>query len=353
MAYIKTLWVNKLVETPKTYNFQQNADATVTLIPAEGIVTEAGTPLTAAVMNNIEGGIEEVATSLADSSTQLATGTATAITLAITTLTNLFTKTFIVSADNGGVATTINTKPLYKPNTVIAPNLTSGKAVTVWYNLANDCFFIKASATGDALVGDVLAPKTFSNGDDTDLVGTIASKGSQTYTPSISTQTIASGQYLSGTQTISGDADLIPANIKKGKNLFNVVGTLTTTTTAGENITNRLLESTTGMVYTNNYSLICDFIMGYRGSVRISWKMRTENSSTPVQSDITLNGTEVVGSYHITQSTTVVTYIQDVSYVEGDIIAIRGRTDNTSYACIVSYVYVKINEEAIARGYVY
>ena len=163
---------------------------------------------------------------MADSSTQLATGTATAITLAITTLTDLFTKTFIVSADNGGVATTINGKPLYKPNTTIAPSLTAGKAVTVWYNSTSDCFFIKASATGDALVGDVLAPRTFSNGDDTDLVGTIASKGSQTYTPSTSTQTITAGKYLSGNQTISGDSDLIASNILSGKSIFDVTGTL-------------------------------------------------------------------------------------------------------------------------------
>ena len=165
-----------------------------------------------------------VTSSLADNATQLATGTATAITLAITTLTDLFTKTFIVSADNGAVATTINGKPLYKPNTVISPNLTSGKAVTVWYNLANDCFFIKASATGDALVGDVLAPKTFSNGDDTGLIGAIPSKGAQTYTPTTYNQAISALQYLSGTQTIKGDADLIASNIAEDKNIFNVQG---------------------------------------------------------------------------------------------------------------------------------
>jgi hypothetical protein len=166
---------------------------------------------------------DAVATSLADMSTQLATGTATAITLAITALTDLFTKTFIVSADNGGVATTINTKPLYKPNTVIAPNLTSGKAVTVWYDLASDCFFIKASATGNALVDDVLAEKTFSTEEDTDLVGVMVDRGTIVYMPGNSDQPILSGKH-SGAGYVAGDTDLVASNFKNGVDIFGIIG---------------------------------------------------------------------------------------------------------------------------------
>lgn len=57
MAYIKTLWKNRVVERPKTFNMQNNADGSTTLIPAEGTVVEAGTPVTARNMNNIEDGI--------------------------------------------------------------------------------------------------------------------------------------------------------------------------------------------------------------------------------------------------------------------------------------------------------
>lgn len=38
-------------------------------------------------------------------------------------------------------------------------------------------------------------------------------------------QSIASGQYLSGTQTIKGDANLVAGNIKSGVNIFGVTGT--------------------------------------------------------------------------------------------------------------------------------
>ena len=56
--------------------------------------------------------------------------------------------------------------------------------------------------------------------------GTIASKAAQTYTPGVSDQVIVSGQYLSGNQTIRGDANLIAANILAGVTIFGVTGTL-------------------------------------------------------------------------------------------------------------------------------
>ena len=64
------------------------------------------------------------------------------------------------------------------------------------------------------------------------VTGTIPSKGATTYTPGTTNQTIASGQYLSGTQTIAGDADLKAENIKSGVNLFGVNGTYTNDATA-------------------------------------------------------------------------------------------------------------------------
>lgn len=52
-------------------------------------------------------------------------------------------------------------------------------------------------------------------------------KAAQTYTPGTSDQTISSGRWLTGKQTIKGDADLVAGNIKKGVNIFGVTGTLT------------------------------------------------------------------------------------------------------------------------------
>ena len=44
------------------------------------------------------------------------------------------------------------------------------------------------------------------------------------YTPGTSDQTIASGQYLNGAQTIKGDANLVAGNIKSGVSIFGVSG---------------------------------------------------------------------------------------------------------------------------------
>ena len=60
----------------------------------------------------------------------------------------------------------------------------------------------------------------------TKYTGSISSKSAQTYTPTTSDQTISSGQYLSGAQTIKGDANLTAANIASGVTIFGVTGSL-------------------------------------------------------------------------------------------------------------------------------
>ena len=50
-------------------------------------------------------------------------------------------------------------------------------------------------------------------------------QGAQTITPGTSDQTIAAGTWLTGTQTISGDANLVAGNIKSGTSIFGVTGT--------------------------------------------------------------------------------------------------------------------------------
>lgn len=51
-------------------------------------------------------------------------------------------------------------------------------------------------------------------------------QGAQTITPGKANKTIAPGRYLTGVQTIKGDANLVPENIKKGVSIFGVEGTV-------------------------------------------------------------------------------------------------------------------------------
>ncbi len=64
------------------------------------------------------------------------------------------------------------------------------------------------------------------------LTTSVTTKAAATITPGTSNQTIAAGTYLTGAQTIMGDADLIDTNIKVGANIFNVAGTFTSDATA-------------------------------------------------------------------------------------------------------------------------
>lgn len=125
-------------------------------------------------------------------------------------------------------------------------------------------------------------------------------KAAATITPSTSNQTIAAGTYLTGVQTIAGDADLIATNIKSGVQIFGVTGTYT-----GEGAN---LQSKTGITpSTSSQTITPD--SGYDGlsSVQIN-AMPSGSVSVPnttITANPTLSTTYTSGSgYQITVSKT-------------------------------------------------
>lgn len=58
------------------------------------------------------------------------------------------------------------------------------------------------------------------------VTGTIPDYGATTYIPTTEDQYFEPGSYISGVQTVKGDANLISENIKKGVTIFNVEGIL-------------------------------------------------------------------------------------------------------------------------------
>lgn len=168
------------------------------------------------IVNDIE---DKLNKHIDDSLYQEAGGTATAITLSMLTLKNGYSKTFIATANNNGSATTINGKPLYKPGTTTGPNIKEGKAYTVWYNSVSDCFFLQASAEGDATIAQVLAGSIFSTDDDTGLVGTMPNNGSLDKVLSLNeTFNLPAGYYSGGrvTQNIPNNGAM-NANLNCGQ----------------------------------------------------------------------------------------------------------------------------------------
>lgn len=80
--------------------------------------------------------------------------------------------------------------------------------------------------TGSGTAANVLNGSTFYNTDPkTKITGTMPNNGAVAITPSTIQQAIAVG-YHNGSGVVAGDADLVAANIKKGINIFGVVGVL-------------------------------------------------------------------------------------------------------------------------------
>lgn len=107
-----------------------------------------------------------------------------------------------ISGSNATVSTGTNTLTLTKTVGVI-PSVSAG--------------YVSAGTAGNSLVS---------------LTASVTTKAAATITPGTTNQTITSGTYLTGTQTISGDANLVAANIKQGTQIFGVTGSYTSDATA-------------------------------------------------------------------------------------------------------------------------
>ena len=118
------------------------------------------------------------------------------------------------------------------------------------------------------------------------LTGTMPSKGAQTYTPGTEDQTISSGRYLSGAQTIKGDANLLPENIVSGKSIFGVEGSASTGGTQSFEVSQNLgsIGSQVGFKYTVTYRRSD----GTTDTASVT--LRQFSSNIPASSSISIDG---------------------------------------------------------------
>lgn len=98
-----------------------------------------------------------------------------------------------ISVDASGLITVTNSKTQNVTPTVSAGYVSAGTAGTITVNGSN--------------------------------TSQLPTQGAQTITPTTDDQTIASGKYLTGAQTIKGDSNLVAANIAKDITIFGVTGT--------------------------------------------------------------------------------------------------------------------------------
>jgi hypothetical protein len=227
---------------------------------------------------------------------------------------------FKATADSAAGAVTINVdgkgvKSGKKPDGS-NPTIKNNKVYSWYFDVAGDCFFLVASAEGDAVAGDVLAGKKFSNDDDTGIVGTMPSKvGSATViTPSGSDQAIPQGYYdglitsgkVSGRSVTAGDVAILSNNAE--------------------------VDTAQASVFTK----IKEIRIHASGTIRVKFDLRsTTSSANLVRAKIYVNGI-AVGTERSTTSTGATTYTEDITVNAEDLIQIYKKDYSGSVRALVS-----------------
>lgn len=107
--------------------------------------------------------------------------------------------------------------------TVTAPSTISGTSASVSTGTNTLTLSKTVSVTPNVTTSGYISSGTAGNAS-VSLTASVTTKGAATITPGTSNQEIASGTYLTGKQTISGDANLVSPNIVSGKTIFGVSG---------------------------------------------------------------------------------------------------------------------------------
>lgn len=138
MTYQKTTWVDRQVQYPLTYTFSSAANGGTTLTPNEGTVSQAGTPINASNMNNIENGVAALDTQVTTNTNNI-----TSIQTTLTTKAN--------QSDMDSITSRMTTA-----ESNISNNATNVTNATNSINTINGTLPNKLNKTGDTMLGSLL-----------------------------------------------------------------------------------------------------------------------------------------------------------------------------------------------------
>lgn len=261
MAYNRTVWENREVENPRTYVIETNSDGTVTLVPAEGTVIEAGTPISADPLNNVEEGILALEAALSEVNANYIRrsgyaptgGTGAAYSASLipgpTGYYEGFGITIIPHVTNTTNTTSLNVNGLgavalkdQRGNAYAVGRLLAGKPYS-FRKVGSDFLADSAGGNGTALPAHVLAPYSFTN-DNGEFTGIMP------HITSAADPAIGVGQWSNGdlavypregyrkggagagelkvttAQLQAADPEFRPDRILEGNNIYGVAGSI-------------------------------------------------------------------------------------------------------------------------------
>lgn len=242
-----------------------------------------------------------------------------------------------ITADSGydGLSSVqINAMP---SGAVTAPSSISGTSATVSTGTNTLTLTKSVSVTPNVTTAGYVSSGTAGNAS-VSLTASVTTKAAATITPSTSNQTITSGTYLTGTQTISGDANLVAGNIKSGTTIFGVTGSYTGSGGSGKNI--QYYMGRDEISATSYTATDLSITVSKAGTYKCYWVMDRNTTSGTSGSQLYKNGS-AVGSAH-----TSWTYNNNnrngknceetLTFAANDVLVVRARSRSTSYICGVS-----------------
>lgn len=232
---------------------------------------------------------------------------------------------------------TVNAMP---SGSVTAPSSITGTSASVSTGTNTLTLSKTISVTPNVTTAGYVSSGTAGNSS-VSLTASVTTKGAATITPGTSNQTIASGTYLTGTQTISGDANLVAGNIKKNITIFNITGSYEGSGGGGMN-----KQIYFGSDYVNATTYTATDVklkVAVTGTYKISWCGWRNTTSGTSGSQLYKNGTAIgtaTTSFTVTNYGQVVT-LTGISLAANDEIVVRARSRSTSYQMHVANLCIE------------
>ena len=167
----------------------------------------------------------------------------------------------------------------------------------------------------------------------------LTTKAAATITPGTTDQTIAAGTYLTGAQTISGDADLVAGNIKKDVQIFGVTGTYEGSGGSTKNIQAYIGRASRTA---NSYGATdVTLTVAKTGTYNVSWTAWRSSSSGTMGTNLHRNSTSGTNKQTWTSTYGQQIELTNQSYTAGDVLTLYATSGSNSRTINVANLIIE------------